>query len=50
MNVELVIAKLAGRMTAGKVAKEYEIALEDVRAALGYAAALVAGEEIRVVA
>jgi uncharacterized protein (DUF433 family) len=35
--VELVVAKLAGGMTAEEVAEEYEIALQDVRAALGYA-------------
>jgi uncharacterized protein (DUF433 family) len=45
--VELVIAKLAGGMTAQEVAKEYEITPEDIRAALSYAAKVLAGEEIR---
>ena len=48
--VGLVVAKLAGGMTTDEVAREYEITLEDVRAALSYAAELVAEEEIRVVA
>jgi uncharacterized protein (DUF433 family) len=48
--VELVIAKLAGGMSAQEVAAEYEIALEDVRAALSYAASLLASEEVRGVA
>jgi len=45
--VELVVAKLAGGMTADEVAREYEISLEDVRAALGYAASILANEEVR---
>ena len=48
--VGLVVAKLAGGMTTNEVAGEYEITLEDVRAALSYAAELVAEEEIRAVA
>ena len=45
--VELVIAKLAGCMTAQEVAEEYEITPEDIRAALSYAAKVLAGEQIR---
>ena len=48
--VELVIAKLAGGMTDGEVIKEYDITLEDIRAALGYAAKTLAAEEVRVTA
>jgi uncharacterized protein (DUF433 family) len=48
--VELVIAKLAGGMTDREVIKEYDITLEDVRAALGYAAKALAAEEVRVTA
>ncbi len=33
--VELVIGKLAGGMTVDAVIEEYEIALEDIQAALG---------------
>jgi uncharacterized protein (DUF433 family) len=44
---ELVVAKLAGGMTAEQVAEEYEIRLEDVRAALSYAADVLAAEEVR---
>ncbi|MBI3977125.1 MAG: DUF433 domain-containing protein [Chloroflexi bacterium] len=45
--VELVIARLAGGTTADEVAEDYGIALEDVRAALSYAARAVAAEEVR---
>lgn len=48
--VELVVAKLAGGMTAEEVAEEYAITLEDVQAALSYAARVLAAEEVRVTA
>jgi uncharacterized protein (DUF433 family) len=48
--VEIVIAKLAGGMSTQEVAEEYEITVEDVHAALSYAAALITSEEIRGVA
>ncbi len=48
--VELVIAKLAGGMSAQEIAAEYEITLEDVHAALSYAASVLASEEVRGVA
>lgn len=48
--VEIVVAKLAGGMSAQDVATEYGITLEDVQAALSYAAALLASEEVRGVA
>jgi uncharacterized protein (DUF433 family) len=44
---ELVVAKLAGGMSIQEVAEEYEITLEDVHAALGYAATILAAEEVR---
>ena len=48
--VELVLGKLAGGMTVQEVAEEYELATEDIRAALGYAAKVLSEEEIRGVA
>ena len=48
--VELVIGKLAGGMSMETVANEYGITAEDVRAALRYAAQVLASEEIRGVA
>ena len=48
--VEIVIAKLAGGMSAQDVAAEYEISLDDVQAALSYAASVLASEEVRGVA
>lgn len=45
--VELVIAKLAGGMSADEVASEYDLTLEDIQAALAYAASVLADEEIR---
>ena len=47
---ELVIGKLAGGMAAEDVADEYGITVEDVRAALQYAASVLAGEEVRATA
>ena len=48
--VDLVIAKLAGGMTPEEISVDYEITLEDVRAALSYAARVLADEEIREIA
>lgn len=48
--VEMVIAKLAGGMAPSEVAEEYGLSLEDVRAALSYAARVLAEEEVRVTA
>lgn len=45
--VELIVGKLAGGMSDAEVAEEYGITLEDVRAALGYAAQVLASEEVR---
>lgn len=46
--VELILAKLSGGMTVQEVASEYEITLEDVRAALAYAARVLASEDVLV--
>jgi uncharacterized protein (DUF433 family) len=46
----LIVAKLAGGMTAEEVASEYELSLEDIRAALHYAALVLDAEEVRVMA
>jgi uncharacterized protein (DUF433 family) len=48
--VEVIIGKLAGGMAPDEVADEYEITLEDIRAALRYAASVLESEEIWVVA
>ena len=48
--VELVIGKLAGGMTAVEVAEEYGLSEADVRAALAYAAQVLASEEIQATA
>ena len=46
--VELLLGKLAGGMTFEEVMREYEITLEDILAALDYAAKVVGQEEIKV--
>jgi uncharacterized protein (DUF433 family) len=48
--VELLIGKLAGGMTAAEVADEYGVTDADMRAALGYAAQVLASEEIQATA
>ncbi len=45
--VDLVVGKVAGGMPIDDVAVEYEIAREDVLAALAYAAKTVAEEQVR---
>jgi len=47
--VELVIGKLAGGASIEELCAEYELAREDVLAALGYAASVLAEEQIRAV-
>jgi uncharacterized protein (DUF433 family) len=44
---ELVVGKLAGGMSESEVMDEYAITVEDIRAALGYAADVLAHTEIR---
>ena len=47
MPVHLIISKLAGGMKPEEIAEEYEITLKDIQAALGYAANVLANEEVR---
>ncbi len=44
--VEVVVGHLAAGDTIDRVAREYEVTVEDVRAALQYAAKLVGDERI----
>lgn len=44
--IDLIIGKLAGGMTYEEVSAEYEIAREDILAALDYAAKTLSTEEI----
>jgi uncharacterized protein (DUF433 family) len=44
--VAVVVGSLAGGMTVAEVAREYDLAESDVRAALKYAAELTARESI----
>lgn len=46
--VDVVIAKLAGGMTVEEVTAEYEISMDDLRAALSYAASILSEESVRV--
>ncbi|RIK45373.1 MAG: hypothetical protein DCC58_06615 [Chloroflexi bacterium] len=45
--VDLVVGAMATGMTTEEVAAEYDIAVEDVRAALAYAAQVLAEDEVR---
>ncbi len=47
--IDLVIGKLAGGMSIEELCVEYELAREDVLAALGYAASVLAEEQVRAV-
>lgn len=47
--VELVVGKLAGGMTFEEVMREYDLTLQDIRAALKYAAQVLTQEEVRVI-
>ena len=46
--VELILGRLAGGMGFEELMREYEITLEDVLAALDYAAKVVGQEQIKV--
>jgi len=48
--VALLVGKLAGGMTIGEVAEEYEVQPEDVLAALAYAARLLDEERVLAIA
>lgn len=43
--VATVVAKLAGGMSVDEIVAEYDVSVEDVQAALHYAAKLLASEE-----
>ncbi len=45
--VARIVGGLAGGMTEEEMMREYDIAMEDIRAALAYAAQLVEGEIVR---
>ncbi len=48
--IHVPVAKVAGGMTPEQVAGEYGVTLEDVRAALAYAAKVLEQQEVRVFA
>lgn len=48
--VHIIIAKLAGGMTQKEIGEEYEVTLEDIKAALAYAAKMIEQQEVRVFA
>ena len=48
--VATIVAKLAGGMSIDEIVSEYDLSIEDVQAALHYAAMLVAGEDIVIAA
>jgi uncharacterized protein (DUF433 family) len=47
--VDLILGKLAGGMTYDEVMAEYDLAREDILAALNYAAKALAEEKIRAI-
>jgi uncharacterized protein (DUF433 family) len=47
--VDLIIGKLAGGMTYEEVMSEYDLAREDILAALHYAAKHLSNEEVRAI-
>lgn len=49
VTVATVLAELAGTMTLEEVAEEYGLTLEDIRAALGYAATVLADEQVQLI-
>ncbi len=46
--VDLILGQLAGGMTYEDVMREYDLAREDIYAALDYAAKVLSGEEIKI--
>lgn len=47
VTVATVVGQLAGGLTPEEVAEEYALTLEDIRAALSYAANILADEQVR---
>jgi len=48
ITVDLILELLASGMTPEEIAEDYEISIEDVRAALLYAAKILGREEIMI--
>ena len=46
--VDLIIGQLAGGMTNEEIMAEYDLELEDIFAALDYAAKVISGEEFKI--
>jgi uncharacterized protein (DUF433 family) len=46
--VDIVLGSLAGGMSYDEICEDYQITVEDIRAAIHYAAGLVADEEVHV--
>lgn len=46
--LDIVLGSLAGGMSYEEICEDYEITEEDIRAAIEYAAGLVANEEIHI--
>ncbi len=49
ITVDLILELLASGMTPEEIAKDYKISIEDIRAALLYAAKILGREEIMIV-
>ena len=49
ITVDLILELLASGMTPEEIAKDYKISIEDVRAALLYAAKILGREEVLIV-
>jgi uncharacterized protein (DUF433 family) len=47
--VHLLVGQLAGGLSIDEVAAEYSVTVEDIRAALSYAAGVLANEEVRAI-
>ncbi|MBL6992206.1 MAG: DUF433 domain-containing protein [Bacteriovoracaceae bacterium] len=47
--VEIILGSLAGGMSFQEICEDYEISEDDIKAAIEYAAKLVADEEIHIV-
>ena len=47
--VDLIVGQIAGGMSAEQVGTEYDLEIEDVRAALAYAAQILSQETVRAV-
>jgi uncharacterized protein (DUF433 family) len=48
--VDILLVRLAQGMTFDEIAEEYGVTVDDIRAALSYAASVLAADEIREIA